>query len=252
MTTSAPPAILVVDDDPDTCRNLADILGDLGYRVDTAPDGPSALEKVRRAPYEIALLDFKMPGMNGLEVYREIKRLRPEMVAIIVSAYTDPGTRDAATGAGVWQVLPKPVDFPALLDLVGQAVGQPLVMVVDDDHDLCDNLWQLLRDRGFRVSLAHDARTAAERVREHEYKVVLIDMRLPDGDGSEVARTIRQESPTARTVLITGHRAELDGRVRQALREGADAVCYKPFDVPELLTTLENLAAKRQNGGGSR
>jgi CheY-like chemotaxis protein len=245
MTASAPPTILVVDDDPDTCRNLADILGDLGYRVDTAPDGPSALEKVRRAPYEIALLDFKMPGMNGLELYREIKRLRPETVAIIVSAYTDPSTRDAAIGAGVWQVMPKPVDFPALLGLVDQAVGQPLVMVVDDDHELCENLWQLLRDRGFRVSLAHDAKAAAERVREHEYKVVLIDMRLPDGDGSEVVREVRHENPQARTVIITGHRVELDERVRQAVQEGADAVCYKPFDVPELLCPLAIMAGKK-------
>ena len=65
-------SILVVDDDVDTCRNLADILGDLAYHVEAAHDGPSALELVRRRHFDVALLDLKMPGMDGLELYRAI------------------------------------------------------------------------------------------------------------------------------------------------------------------------------------
>jgi CheY-like chemotaxis protein len=235
-----PPSILVVDDDPDTCRNIADILGDLGYRVDTAPDGPAALELVRKNPYDVALLDFRMPGMNGLELYREIRKLRAGTVAIIVSAYTNQATRDEAIGAGAWQVLSKPVDFPKLLGLVDEALGQPLVMVVDDDPDLCATLWDLLRERGYRVALANDAQAAAERAREQAYKVVLIDMHLPDGNGSDVFHAIRAANPAAHTVVITGHR-ELGEMIEQVVREGADAVCYKPFDVPELLSKLDQL-----------
>ena len=237
------PSILVVDDDADTCRNLADILSDLGYRVDTANDGPAALELVRKNPYDVALLDFKMPGMDGLELYREIRKLRAGTVAIIVSAYTNAATKEEALGAGAWQVLAKPVDFPRLLGLVDEALGQPLVMVVDDDPDLCQNLWDLLRERGYRVALAHDAPAAAEQLRGGPFKVVLIDMRLPGGDGTQVLRAVRQTNPQARTVVITGHRVELDPLVRQAVAEGADAVCYKPFDLPRLLETLEQLTS---------
>jgi CheY-like chemotaxis protein len=241
--TPPTPSILVVDDDPDTCRNIADILTDLGYQVDTAPDGPAALELVRKHPYDVALLDFKMPGMNGLELYREIRKLRAGTVAIIVSAYTNQATRDEAIGAGAWQVLAKPVDFPKLLGLVDEAMGQPLVMVVDDDPDLCSSLWDLLRDRGYRVALASNARAAAQRVREQAYKVVLIDMQLPDGDGTDVFHAVRHANPDAHTVVITGH-PELSQQVEQVVREGADAVCYKPFDVPSLLQTLKRLTAE--------
>jgi DNA-binding NtrC family response regulator len=233
--------ILVVDDDVDTCRNLSDILTDLGYRVDTAHDGLGALELVKRNRYDVALLDYKMPGMDGLTLYREIKRLRAGTVAIVVTAYAGGTTADEALAAGAWQVLAKPVDFSKLLALVDQAVGQPLVLVVDDDHDLCANLWDLFRERGFRVSLAHDEREARAQLQDATFSAVLIDMKLPYGDGNTVFRLVRQVNPTARTIVITGHRGELDQHVQQLIDEGADAVCYKPFDITKLLAALNRL-----------
>ncbi len=235
-------SILVVDDDLDTCRNLHDILTDLGYHVDTAQGGSTALELVRQRAYDVALLDLKMPDMDGVTLYREIKKLRAGTVAIIVTAYASSDTAKDALEAGAWRIMPKPIDFPKLLELVDEALDQPLVMVVDDDHDLCATLWDLLRERGYRVCLAHDEKEAAERLRDRSFKVVLIDMKLPDSDGSQVFRLVRGINPQARTVVITGHRSETDRLVQQVLTEGADAVCYKPFDVPALLGTLKKLA----------
>lgn len=235
-------SILVVDDEVDTCSNLSDILTDLGYKVDVAYDGPTALDLVRRNSYDVALLDLRMPGMDGLTLYREIKRLRAGTVAIIVSAYASSATANEALSAGAWQVLAKPVDFPRLLGLVEEAVGQPLILVVDDDSDLCATLWDLLREQGYRVCLAHDVSTAAERLRtETEFRVIVLDMKLPDGDGSQLFRQARQANPQTRAVVITGQRPEMDEAVRQVLAEGANAICYKPFDVPGLLTTLKKL-----------
>lgn len=236
------PRIMIVDDDADICRNLSDILVDLGYRAEAAHDGPSALELVRRTPFDVALLDLKMPGMDGLTLYREIRKVCPETVAILVTAYAGGSTAEEAISAGAWKVLPKPVDPSKLLGLVDEALGQPLVLVVDDDRELCANLWDLLRERGYRVALAHDEGEAAERLGGRSFAVVLIDMKLPSGDGGEVFRRVRESDPRARTVLITGRHLETDELVEQALAEGADAVCYKPFDVPGLLETLDRLA----------
>jgi DNA-binding NtrC family response regulator len=236
-----PASILVVDDDVDICRNLSDILTDLGFRVDIAHDGPSALEMVRRRAYDVALLDLKMPGMDGVTLYREIRKLRAETVAIVVTAFANRASHEEALSAGAWQVLGKPVDFRRLLELVEQALAQPLVLVVDDDPDLCASLWDLLRDRGFRVSLAHGESEASRHLADRSFRVVLIDMKLPEGDGGRVFRLVRQASPAARTVVITGHPAEMDPLVREVLSEGADAVCYKPFDLERLLGTLQRL-----------
>jgi CheY-like chemotaxis protein len=244
--------ILVVDDDPDICRNLSDILSDLGYQVDFAHDGLSALELVRERPYDLALLDLKMPGMDGVTLYREIKKHRAGTVSLLVTAYASSATAEAALSVGAWKVVAKPVDFPKLLQLVDEALGQPLVLVVDDDHDLCANLWDLFRERGFRVSLAHDGRQAAEQLEDTEFDVVLIDLRIPDGDGTMVYRMVRQANPRSRTILITGHRSEMDQLVEQMMSEGADAVCYKPFHVPGLIATLEHLAKGPEEKAGHR
>ncbi|MGH7134562.1 MAG: response regulator [Pirellulales bacterium] len=236
------PRILVVDDEVDTCANLSDILSDLGYHVDVSYDGPSALDLVRQNTYDVALLDLKMPGMDGLELYRRIKQLQAGTVAIVVTAYASSHTASDALAAGAWQILSKPVDLSRLLSLVEEAVGQPIVLIVDDDHDLCESLWDVFRERGYRVCLAHDPTDAAERLRQRSHHVVLIDMKLPHGSGADVFRLVRQANPQARTVLVTGLRSEMEQLVEKTLAAGADAACYKPFDIPTLLSTLEKLS----------
>jgi CheY-like chemotaxis protein len=116
------PTILVVDDDSDTCRNMVDLLGDLGYVVDAAGGGDMALEKAGRQPYDLGLLDLRMPGMDGLTLCRRLKRLHPRMVTMIITAYGASSLAEEARDAGARHILPKPIDFPRLLALVEEAL----------------------------------------------------------------------------------------------------------------------------------
>lgn len=242
MTSDTIASVLVVDDDIDTCRNLSDILTDLGYEVAVAHDGTAALELVREQPFDVALLDLKMPGMDGLTLYREIKKLRAGTVAIVISAFASVENESAAYAEGCVRVLAKPVNFNQLLPLLGTALQQPTILVVDDDRDLCANLWDVLRHHGYRVCLAHDEEQAKSRLLERRFDLVLIDMKLPKGDGSSVLLQVRAENPDARVVLITGFRGEMEAVIQRALTDGADTVLYKPFDMPLLLDTVQQLA----------
>ena len=69
-------SVLLVDDDLDICANMADILDDLGYDVDVAHEGTTALKLVRRRPYDVAILDLRMPGMDGVALCRELQQVR--------------------------------------------------------------------------------------------------------------------------------------------------------------------------------
>ena len=130
-------SILVVNDDVDSCSNMADILGDMGFDVNVAHEGTTAMDLVRRRAYDVALLDYRMPGMDGVTLCREIQRVRSGVVLMLVTAYAEAETTRDALDAGAWQVLSKPVHLPRLIGLVNEAIGQPLVLVVNDDFDLC-------------------------------------------------------------------------------------------------------------------
>jgi len=236
--------ILIVDDEPDTCANLSDILSDLGYQVDTAHDGFAALELVEQNTYDIALLDLRMPGMDGLELYRRIRKASAGTVAIVVTAYASSDTAKSVLSAGAWKLLPKPVNIGNLLHLVSDALEAPLVLVVDDDCELCDNLWEILHERGYRVCTAHDVPEAEKKLRGRKFHIVLIDMKLPAGDGHQVLLALRQADKEARSILITGCAGEMESKVQQALEAGANAVCYKPFDVDKLLSMVQELSVR--------
>ncbi|MCE9607887.1 MAG: response regulator [Planctomycetia bacterium] len=231
------PSLLIVDDEADACRNLSDIFTDLGYQVDTANDGLEALERMRSARYDLAVLDLMMPGMDGIALYREMKQRSPETVAVLATAYPNHPRVDHGMKAGLWKILSKPVDLSQLVTLLDEAVKQPLVLVVDDDRELCASLCDLLRDEGYRVAVAHDLRSATTRLQDNGFGVVLVDLRLPDGDGRELLQTVRRLESHARTILITGHRPDTSGEQLSGIPP--DAVCYKPFDVRELLGLIE-------------
>ncbi len=127
-----PRRILIVDDDGDTLTNLSDILTDIGYETETASDGPSALQKIgKRAPhdrcrFDLCLLDFKMPGMDGAELLHELHASCPKLPAIMITAFAGEEGVQRAMDAGTWTVLSKPVNVPDLLSLIDDALaGQP-------------------------------------------------------------------------------------------------------------------------------
>jgi len=122
--------ILIVDDDEDILANLSDILSDLGYQTDTANCGEDAIGKVEHlcpdqegCHYDLCLLDFKMPGIDGVELYEKIRKLHPKLRAIMITAYAGDDGVQRAVEAGTWKVLRKPVDIELLLSMIREAVA---------------------------------------------------------------------------------------------------------------------------------
>jgi CheY-like chemotaxis protein len=117
-------AILFVDEDHDTCASLSDILSDLGYRVGVDYDGPAALDQSRRPPpYGLAVLDSKLPGMDGVDLYGHLRNVRADTVGVPVAPSAKAVTVQAADRAGIRRALPKPVDFGRLIPLTEEVTG---------------------------------------------------------------------------------------------------------------------------------
>jgi two-component system, NtrC family, response regulator HydG len=117
--------ILIVDDDRNLCTVIQKLLALRHYQVDVAYNGNMALELVEHKPYGLALIDFRMPGMNGVELYNRIKMLRPNVIGVFLTGYPTIDTVYPAIQLGVQRVLSKPANFDELFEVIEEYVGRP-------------------------------------------------------------------------------------------------------------------------------
>jgi two-component system chemotaxis response regulator CheY len=118
------PRILIVDDEQTVRDLVAKTLTTADYDVDTAPDGPSALDRLRTTEYDLLITDLKMPGMDGLSVIREVRRLTAELPIIIITGYSTEASAIEAINLGVSGYLTKPFRLPRVLAVTARALGE--------------------------------------------------------------------------------------------------------------------------------
>jgi DNA-binding NtrC family response regulator len=114
--------ILIVDDELSVRGSLAEWFKEDGFLVETAEDGQAALRAMERGPYDIVLLDLKMPGMDGISVQKRIRVIDPEATIIILTAYASVQTAVEALKLGAFDYVTKPVDPDDLSNLVRNAL----------------------------------------------------------------------------------------------------------------------------------
>ena len=116
--------LLIVDDDEYILRNLEKILRLEGYETDTARTGREAIEKTRRNFYNLALLDIKLPDMEGTELLKKMHETFPKMIKIMVTGYPDLENAIKSLNYGADAYLVKPVSVQELLDVVKQKINE--------------------------------------------------------------------------------------------------------------------------------
>jgi len=112
------PSVLIVDDNKDFCDCLFDCLDDMDVDVNATHDPQTALFLAQSRAYEIALIDLQMPGMDGLTLFREMRRLHPRIQGILMTGFADEETETAAEANGFSAVLHKPIDFSKIVSIV--------------------------------------------------------------------------------------------------------------------------------------
>ncbi|QDV26468.1 response regulator [Aureliella helgolandensis] len=113
--------VLIVDDDDDIRANIKDILDELGFQTDTAQDGAEALRLAGHHQYDVALLDYQMPGMDGATLHSELLKIQPNIVSIMVTAFAGADGAKRTVDLGVRRILRKPVNLDELLPMVAEA-----------------------------------------------------------------------------------------------------------------------------------
>jgi DNA-binding response OmpR family regulator len=230
--------ILVVDDHVDLAENIAEILQMAGYQTAIAHSAEAALELLDGGGLSGLITDFRLPGRSGAQLIAELRRRGNPIPALVMSAYTDDETISSAQQAGAAHVLSKPVDIPRLLCLMETLGGdEDLILVIDDNRALAENIAEALEHHGHRAAVCTTAGEALGHRRGA--RVAIIDFRLPDATGVEVAQQLRSRDPGMSLLFVSAHGPELQAALDEQL-PGARAM-DKPLHVPELLAWVEEV-----------
>jgi excisionase family DNA binding protein len=123
-TGQSRPRVLVVDDEASIRDLLAKTLALAEYDVDVAPDGRSAIDRMRMYPYDLLITDLRMPGVDGLTVIREAKRYKGDLPVLIITGYSTESSAIEAVNLGVAGYLTKPFRVPQVLAAAAKALGE--------------------------------------------------------------------------------------------------------------------------------
>ena len=181
--------VLVCEDEPDIALLLRKILAIEGYVVDIAPDIATAVTLLGEYDYAAVTLDLKLGEENGLDLLQEIRNMAGSIPVVVVSAIADEVSRELSGGAlSVVDWITKPIDETRLLASIQSSIhaaGTIRLLHVEDDVDLSEMVTALLSDIGTLTNV-RSIREAREHLEREAYDLILLDMGLPDGDGTEL------------------------------------------------------------------
>lgn len=239
-------SVLVVDDDPNFRNTLSKILEKKGYPTSTAESGMQVIELVKERPFDVILMDVKMPVMNGLEAYKRIKQIRPSTVVIFMTAFSVEDLVKDAIKDGAYAVIEKPFDIDIVVNMIEKSRNGALLAVVDDDPCLGKTMKSVLERKGYSVTTCLTGEEAIALAMDRPRDIFFIDMKLPVLNGLETYLEIRKANPKVVVVMMTAYRQEIDELVRQAIEKGAYSCLYKPFDMDEAIKIIEEIFKKKQ------
>ena len=256
--------VLVVDDNETAREILRESLSGFGFDVATARSGIEALDLIENAPhggFNLALIDWRMPEMDGLETARRIRDLSKMTAApdvIIVSAYDPDVIRDSAREAGVRRILAKPVTPSNLLESVMEALGIKgrsakapphggrstryagrAVLLVEDNPISRQVMRELLENDGLSIYEAPDGKRAIEMLGERAYDIVFMDVQMPVMDGLEATRLIRADGRFEGLPIIALTAYAMSGDRERCMAVGMNDHLPKPVDPDALYSALE-------------
>ena len=232
--------VLVVDDQRSIRLTLSAILESRGCDVTGVEDGYRAVDTAAEDSFDLILMDIKMPGINGVQTFREIKKTSPETLVVMMTGYAVQDLVDTALEEGALSIIYKPFEMEEVFKLVDSISKSVKILVVDDNTLIRESLTEILVNNGHEVVSASQGDEALELVNDGSFDLALIDLNLPGSDGFSIFKQLQEISPSTGVVFITG--VELAGELKDASEEIAYPVLYKPLDIQNLLTLVKRLS----------
>jgi len=144
--------VLVVDDDQQVCKTVSMILEEHGYHVQSFSQPRQALQAIRKRPFDIGLIDIKMPDLNGLELVERIKEEDPRVAILVMTAYPDIQTAAETMRLGSRDYITKPFREEQLLGSV-ERIAQEMGLIYTNEQELNRLIGQRIRQERLKQNL---------------------------------------------------------------------------------------------------
>ena len=231
--------LLIVDDETNIRETLKDIFESHdGYNVYTASSGKEAIELVKERFCNIILMDVKMPGMNGVEAFREIKKLSPASEVIMMTGYSVDKLLEEALANGAYAVIYKPINIPKLNMIIEGVLKRMSILLVDDSADDRATISDILLNKGYRINEAENGYRGLELIQYSKYDLILLDVMMPGMDGIKTLEWIKEINPATAVIVLSAHNEE--ELIGKAIKKGALAYLTKPVDIEKLLKIISD------------
>lgn len=235
--------VFIVDDDRDFAESLSMAIEGRGFDVDVAFSGEEAVEKFRKIDFDIAFIDVKLPGMNGVESFLEIKKFKPDARVVMMTGFSVEQLLEQAVENGAWDILRKPIDMKKILDIL-ERIKPDGILLADDDPDFVECIRELLTNEGYNVFVAENGKDVVEMVRKEGVDLLVLDLRMPIMAGIEAYMELKKSGHTVPTVVVTAFAEEEENTIDKFKSMSISGILKKPFDPEELLDIVDNLIVK--------
>ena len=257
--------LLLVDDEEEFLTSSSQALGRRGFDVNVALNGVTALEMVEKSEYDVVVLDVKMPDIDGVEVFRQIRKKLPDLPVILLTGHGSIDDAFQTSKDGIADYLAKPIDIEELAvcirgivekaesnreknGIAAEQIGFEeivRVMLIDDEVEFLESMKKVLQRRKMEVITSESGREALALLKESLVDVVVLDVKMPDMDGLEVLRHIKQDFPSVEVILLTGHPSV--ETAMEGIKTGASEYIKKLPEVDELAATIHKLHRDRKD-----
>lgn len=271
--TLNPIDILVVDDDDVFLQTTIDTLLEMGAKAESANSGKDAIEKITKRhqeghDYDIIILDWKMPDMNGIETVRKIKSdIDGKIPVLLISAYDRSEVEDEAKQAGASGFVSKPLFPSTLYDKINQILGTEVksveveedysdlegvhVLVAEDNEINWEIIQALLNSFGVTAERAENGRVCVdmmEKAEEGRYALIFMDVQMPEMNGLDATRTIRKmANPWAASIPIIAMTADaFSENVTECLNAGMNGHIAKPVDIKLVIKEVRKIIERKK------
>jgi DNA-binding NtrC family response regulator len=233
--------ILVVDDDQNMRGTLAEILAESGYDVRVVSSGEEAVELCGRAQFRLVLMDVRMPGINGLEAFRQIRQRSARSHIALMSAYAHPDLEQAALREGVLAILRKPLDIETVMKLIAELTSTAVLYIgvlAPGERMVPDALTQ----HGYRATFVRSAAEALTLAGQIHFDALVLDVDALQDE--QQLHELQKRVPADAFIVIPG-RAPIDSHLHDEALAAAAQTLVRPLKADALIGLLETVRQRR-------